>query len=97
MKGYSMQRSWRTALLVGAGLAARATYAAVPNSLVLNEANTVSNTAFLDEGRGRNRADLTLGRIQGNGQNWMELLVVQGDEKPGGGFKNTLDLRGWKH
>jgi hypothetical protein len=26
----------------------------------------------------------------------MELLVVQGDEKPSGGFSNTLDLRGWK-
>ncbi len=25
----------------------------------------------------------------------MEFLVAQGDPKPGGGFKNTLDLRGW--
>ena len=64
---------------------------AVPNSLMLNEANTVSGSNFLDKGR----ADSTLGRVEGNGQNWLEFLVVQGDPKAGGGFANTLDLRGW--
>src|SRR3954463_10247728 len=64
---------------------------AVPNSLMLNEANSVSGSNFLDKGR----ADTKLGRVEGNGQNWLEFLVVQGDPKPGGGFKNTLDLRGW--
>ena len=49
---------------------------AVPNSLMLNEANTVSGSNFLDKGR----ADSTLGRVEGNGQNWLEFLVVQGGE-----------------
>ncbi len=66
-------------------------FAAAPNSLLLNEANNVSGGSFLDKGR----ADPAFGRVEGNGQNWFELLVVQGDELPGGGFKNTLDLRGW--
>ncbi len=73
--------------------------AAVPNSLVLNEINTVSSGSFLDQDRpagARNRSDLTLGRLQGNGQNWLEFLVVQGDDLGGGTFANTLDLRGWK-
>lgn len=96
-----MTRRWQFALLNGlclwgACLTTMPATAAVPNSLVLNEANTVGSSRFLDEDRGRNRADVTLGRIQGNGQNWMELLVVQGDELPGGGYRNTLDVRGWK-
>ena len=57
----------------------------------MNEANTVSGSAFLDSGN----SDATYGRVEGNGQNWYELLVVQGDPKPGGGFKNTIDLRSW--
>jgi hypothetical protein len=94
-----MSNRWPIVLLVGACLASRAATAAVPNSLVLNEINTVSNLAFLDQDRpggARNRADLTLGRLQGNGQNWLEFLVVQGDDLGGGAFANTLDLRGWK-
>lgn len=94
-----MSSRWPILLLLGACLATRMTRAAVPNSLVLNEINTVSNLAFLDQDRpggARNRADLTLGRLQGNGQNWFEFLVVQGDELGGGAFANTLDLRGWK-
>ncbi|HYO26010.1 MAG TPA: dockerin type I repeat-containing protein [Lacipirellulaceae bacterium] len=72
-----------------------AAQAAVPNSLLLNEANTISGDKFLDE-QNRNRSDPTLGRIEGNGQNWLEFLVVQGDELGAGAFANTLDLRGWK-
>ena len=64
---------------------------AVPNSFVLNEANNVSGADFLDKGR----ADPAFGRVEGNGQNWLEFLVVQGDPASGGGYKNTLDLRGW--
>src|SRR5438045_2280002 len=62
-----------------------------PNSLILNEANMVSGTKFLDQGN----VDTAFGRVQGNGQNWLEFLVVQGDPKAGGGYSNTLDLRGW--
>ncbi len=84
------------ACLVGlVGLAAPLpSAAAVHNALVLNEANSVTGSKFLDD-QNRNRTDLTLGRLQGNGQNWLEFLVVQGDEQPAGGFKNTLDLREW--
>jgi hypothetical protein len=65
-------------------------YSAVPNSLLFNEGNAVSGSKFLN-----GNSDATFGRVEGNGQNWFELLVVQGDELDGGGFKNTLDLRGW--
>ena len=66
--------------------------AAVRNSFMLNEANAVTGSKFLES----NKFDATLGRLQGNGQNWLEFIAVQGDELPGGGFAHTLDLRGWK-
>jgi hypothetical protein len=69
---------------------------AVQNSLILNEANTVSGTKYLDPANTPTRMDTALGRVQGNGQNWLEFLAVQGDDLGGGAFKNTLDLRGWK-
>ncbi|HMP08336.1 MAG TPA: hypothetical protein PJ982_18455, partial [Lacipirellulaceae bacterium] len=78
-------------LVYAAALGATAV-GAVPNSLMLHLANTVSGGQFLDKGR----ADTTLGRLEGNGQNWFQFLVVQGDPLDGGQFKNTLDLRGWK-
>jgi hypothetical protein len=56
------------------------------NALILNEANAVSGSKYLENGK----FDPNLGRLQGNGQNWLEFLVVDAD--PG---KNTLDLRGW--
>ncbi len=70
--------------------------AAVPDSLILNEANTVSGSKYLDPTKNPSRSDPTYGRVQGNGQNWLEFMVVQGDDLGGGQFKNTLDLRGWK-
>ncbi len=78
------------ASLVAAGWSQSAT-AFTPNALILNEANTVSGSKFLDGGN----VDTSFGRVEGNGQNWLEFLVVQGDAKQGGGFTNTLDLRGW--
>lgn len=79
-------------------LAAPAAYAAAPNSFVLNEANTISGGRFIDKGRGDpffSSPATSTGRLEGHGQNWFEFLVVQGDEMPGGSFKNALDLRGW--
>ncbi len=88
----SKRNSWLLAVAVLATLLEhRTAVGAVANSLVLNEVNTVSGGNFLDKGRG----DSTFGRVEGNGQNWLEFLVVQGDPTTGGGFKNTLDLRGW--
>lgn len=81
---------WIIAAISG-GFSTQISIGAVPNSLVMNEVNTVSGGSFLDKGR----SDSTLGRVEGNGQNWFEFLVVQGDTRQGGGFKNTLDLRGW--
>jgi hypothetical protein len=54
--------------------------------VVLNEYNAVSGTslhASLD-------GDLRLGRIEGNGGDWFELVVR------GTGFGTTVDMRGWK-
>lgn len=91
-----MMGKWTCYFSVFAGLVGLLTPtivdAAVPNSFILNEANSVSGGAFLDKGR----SDATLGRVEGNGQNWIEFLVVQGDELSGSGYRNTLDLRGWK-
>jgi hypothetical protein len=63
---------------------------------MLNEANTVSGGKYLDPTNSPVRKDSTFGRVQGNGQNWLEFLVVQGDDKGNGNFSNTLDLRGWR-
>ncbi|NCC52127.1 MAG: hypothetical protein EOM20_13040 [Spartobacteria bacterium] len=56
--------------------------------LILNEASGVSGSRYLgSEFYGEtNCADSFFGRIQGNGGNWMELVVV----------KDHADLRGWK-
>ena len=74
-----------------AGLSGAAS-GAVRNSFMLNEANAVTGSKFLES----NKFDTTLGRLQGNGQNWLEFIVVQGDELVGNKFSHTLDLRGWK-
>jgi len=66
--------------------------AAVANSLILNEANTVSGGKFLEDAI---HTDSVLGRLEGNGQNWMEFAVVQGDDLGGGSYADTLDMRGW--
>lgn len=50
--------------------------------LILNEYNAVSSSEYL----GGSGEDSYLGRIQGNGGNWMELVVTQ----------DHLDIRGWK-
>ncbi|NBT24601.1 hypothetical protein EBT11_08180, partial [bacterium] len=60
---------------------------AIQPSVVLNEYNAVSGGKFLDKGG----ADARLGRIDGNGGNWIE-LVVRGD----GTLGSTVDMRGWK-
>jgi len=79
----------RTQLLLVGMLIALASAARVSaqSPLILNEANAVTGESYL----GGAKSDTTLGRLQGNGQNWLEFLVVGND--PG---KNTLDLRGWK-
>jgi hypothetical protein len=66
--------------------------------LILNEANSISGDQFIDKGRSDPflaAATGGYGRLEGHGQNWFEFLVVEGDELPGGGYGNTLDLRGW--
>lgn len=87
-----MGRCRRLALIVVACLAGGPAIAATHNALMLNLVNTVSSDGFLDKGR----ADPVMQRVEGNGQNWVELMVVQGDDLGGGQFGNTLDLRGWK-
>ena len=74
-------------LSVSIALGQSAIFAAVPNALIMNEANSVSGGKYLGGGR----YDPVLGRVQGNGQNWFEFVVAGND--PG---KKTLDVRGWK-
>lgn len=60
-------------------------FAAQPR-IVLNEYNAVGSTSMHASQTG----DLRLGRVEGNGGDWFELVVV------GSGFGTTLDMRGWK-
>jgi hypothetical protein len=85
-------RLWLSAVSVLGILISSPALAAIPNSVLLNEANTVSSSSFLED----DKTDPVHGRVQGNAQNWIELIVVQGDDLGGGSFKNTIDMRGWK-
>ncbi|HVU89954.1 MAG TPA: dockerin type I domain-containing protein [Pirellulales bacterium] len=66
-----------------------ASYAAADttDALILNQANAVSGSKYLSAGK----TDNSFGRVEGNGQNWMQLLVTKTD--PG---KNTLNLQGYQ-
>lgn len=59
-----------------------------PAPIILNEYNAVSGSKFLGGGDNTTTtpADTTLGRIQGNGGDWFELVVTE----------DHLDLRGWQ-
>jgi hypothetical protein len=59
-----------------------------PAPLILNEYNAVSGSKFLGGGDGTAATpeDSRLGRIQGNGGDWFELVVTQ----------DRLDIRGWE-
>jgi len=68
-------------------LPSAAAQAAAPGTLLLNEANTVSGSVYLEKGK----SDPALGRLQGNGQNWINFIVAGNDPS-----KHTVDLRGWE-
>lgn len=57
------------------------------DSLILNQANAVSGGKYLSPGK----TDASFGRLEGNGQNWMQLLVTKTDPN-----KNTLNLQGYQ-
>jgi len=59
-----------------------------PAILLLNEYNAVSGSNYLGGGDGTasTPADTTLGRIEGNGGDWFELVVIE----------DRLDIRGWQ-
>lgn len=85
-------------LALAATIVFTSTTARAASRLILNEANSISGDSFIDKGRGDSffqSATGGFGRLEGHGQNWFEFLVVDGDELPGGGHSNTLDLRGW--
>ena len=67
------------ALLLGS---ADAALASSPGDLILNEFNACADAFFLRNGG----SDPFLGLVQGNGANWVELVVVA----------DHLDIRGWK-
>ncbi|HEY4309597.1 MAG TPA: dockerin type I domain-containing protein [Pirellulales bacterium] len=84
-----MQRS-AIGLVLGFGLllsAARVAIADDTDALILNQGNAVSGGKYLQPGK----TDAVFGRVEGNGQNWMQLLVTKTD--PG---KNTIDLQGYQ-
>ena len=60
--------------------------------IILNEYNAVSGSKHLDEDlfADSDQADTTFGRIEGNGGNWFELLVI-GNES-----SSVVDMRGWQ-
>ncbi len=57
------------------------------DALILNQANAVSGGQYLKP----NETDSSLGRVEGNGQNWLQFLVTKTDAG-----KNTLDLQGYE-
>jgi len=61
--------------------------------VILNEYNAVSSDRWLDEDglTGSTKTDTYFGRIEGNGDDWFELVVV-GDGTAG----STVDMRGWE-
>ena len=82
-----MSRKLVFALSLSIAWGASAVFAAAPNAVIMNEANAVSGGDYLGGGR----FDPVLGRVQGNGQNWFELLIGRSDAG-----KKSLDMRGWK-
>lgn len=67
-------------------------------SVILNEYNAVAALSFLnggdlnaDEDGAPASTDAFFGRVQGNGGQWVEFVVV-----PENGSSTTLDMRGWK-
>jgi hypothetical protein len=79
----SMRYSWYLGIIVcSVGLIFSAPSARAAD-VILNEYNAVSGGNQLDDGEG---ADTFFGKINGNGGNWFELLVV-GDQ---------VDMRGWQ-
>jgi hypothetical protein len=60
--------------------------------VILNEYNAVGNSDFLNGGNaaadddGGRASDIYFGRIEGNGRDWFELVVIT----------DHLDMRGWK-
>ncbi len=55
-----------------------------PTPIVLNEWNTVDPEGWLDDAADGDGGDAAWGRVQGNGGDWIELLVTE-----------DVDLRGW--
>ncbi|MFP8873420.1 MAG: CotH kinase family protein, partial [Myxococcota bacterium] len=88
----SIARAAHALLLYGCLLAAlTCASAASAAPVILNELNAVGSTKYLNGGdaaadeAGGQAADVTLGRILGNGGDWFELVVTE----------DGLDLRGW--
>jgi len=84
MKGHLMKRVLLTGAIV-------VIYAAVASgaALIVNEYNAVSSSEFLggdDPCRPETKVDTFFGRVQGNGGNWLELVVIE----------DHLDIRGWE-
>jgi Dockerin type I domain len=76
-----------TAMMVASGALDDVATADDTNALIMNQYNAVSGSVYLKNGK----SDGELGRVEGNGQNWLQFLTTKAD--PG---KNTLDLQGYQ-
>jgi hypothetical protein len=82
----------RRAILASLALSTSLGTACLAGGLVMNEYCAVGSTKWLNGGTatvdatGGQAEDLTFGRVLGNGNNWIELVVTE----------DHLDLRGWK-
>lgn len=88
--------TWRLVLsLAGLALLAAWVFSAQAHGavVILNEYNAVDDNRWLDEDglTGSDKRDTYFDRIEGNGGDWFELVVV-GDGTAG----STVDMRGWE-
>lgn len=81
MKGFCMR-----AILISMALVFLPNFARA--GLIVNEYNAVGSTRWLDSNTagGSTASDTTFGRVQGNGGNWIELVVTT----------DNLDVRNWE-
>ena len=82
-----------TKLAAGIGVGLLLVGSANAATVILNEYNAVGSGKYLDDDTyaGSTKADTTLGRIEGNGGNWFELVVLGN-----GAAGSTVDMRNWQ-
>ncbi len=82
-------------LIIGTLAAEGTATADTTNALIMSQYNAVGSGTDNNTGGGtyldKGKTDAQLGRVEGNGQNWLQFLTTKTD--PG---KNTLNLQGYE-